>query len=111
MNLREGDIVQVTGKVSHCNTTDQEVRVELSAGEYLYTKPSGVTLVGPTIQVGDLVALRKPLDAKQNRQATVVGLANNHLWVRCDVGEYDTWHVSAVDRVALAGEKPKGGDA
>jgi hypothetical protein len=112
MNFREGDTVSVEATLAYVHPDDEHLRIHIHNHHGpTYVTPNSVKLVKPNIQIGDQVKLRSPSVNQPVGPAVVLSIANDHLWVEWDDGEYATWWVGAVDRVALAGQKPEGGDA
>lgn len=110
MNFREGDVVLVEGVVGYHIPGDETVRVNLDGHHHVYTKGSLIRMASPTIVAGDTV--RRKVDAHQpGIEGVVLAVALDHAWVEIGAGEFATWWIPNVERVALAGQKSEGGEA
>jgi len=108
MNFREGDIVLVEGVVGYHIPGGETVRVNLDGHHHVYTKGDRVRMATPAIQVGD--TLRRKADSHEpGTEGVVLAVALDHAWVEIGAGDFATWWLPNVDRIALAGENSKGG--
>jgi hypothetical protein len=104
-NFREGDQVLVEAVVLDAWGDDPDLRLRVGVDQ-IYVKRTAVRLGAPIIKPGDAVRLKaKMLDGH------VLAVALDHVWVEIDAGQFATWWIPNVERIAIASDGSKGGDA
>lgn len=94
--FRKGDVVSIDVVVESNPFGQGDVRVRTHGGYTdIYAKASQLTMKRPMIEVGDTV--RCPTNGTAT--ATVLSVAEEHVWVSLGNGDYATWWVPKVERV------------
>ena len=97
MKYRKGDVVSVTGTVTHDQREDKEVFARLD-GYYtdIMLPAANFTLVQPRFDVGETVSLN---GTEPEHIGTILAISDDHAWIILGSGDYCTRMLLSIKRV------------